>query len=96
MGRAPLRGNTKLVSVDFATLEQATITARPGIKSFPAVLNDGEIAYVRKDCDSRGIFYNSTEKEGPLGMIRTRYELYFFSAMAVAPIAPLAGHSSCV
>jgi Tol biopolymer transport system component len=41
MGRVPLRGNTKLVSIDIATLAQTTITARPGIKSFPAVLNDG-------------------------------------------------------
>ena len=71
MGRAPLRGNTKLVSIDVATLEQTTITAPPGIKSFPAVLNDGEIAYVRKDSDDRGISYNSTGKKGPLGMVRS-------------------------
>jgi TolB protein len=71
MGRVPLRGNTKLVSIDVATLEQTTITGRPGIKSFPAVLNDGEIAYVRKDTDGRGISYNSTEKGGPLGMVRS-------------------------
>ena len=32
MGRVPLRGNTKLVSIDVATLEQTTITAPPGIK----------------------------------------------------------------
>ena len=71
MGRVPLRGNTTLVSVDIATLEQTTITARPGIKSFPAVLNDGEIAYVRKDTDGRGISYHSTEKGGPRGMVRS-------------------------
>ena len=71
MGRVPLHGNTKLVSIDLATLEQATITAPPGIKSFPAVLSDGEIAYVRKDTDDRGIFYNSTGKEGPRGMARS-------------------------
>ena len=51
--------------------EQTTITAPPGIKSFPAVLNDGEIAYVRKDSDDRGISYNSTGKRGPLGMVRS-------------------------
>ena len=71
MGRVPLRGNTNLVSIDVVTLEQATITTRPGIKSFPAVLNDGEIAYVRKDSDSRGISYHSTEKGGPTGMVRS-------------------------
>ena len=71
MGRVPLRGDTKLVSIDVATLEQTTVTARPGIKSFPAVLNDGEIAYVRKDTDARGISYNSTGKGGPLGMVRS-------------------------
>ena len=71
MGRVPLRGNTNLVSIDVATLEQSTLTTRPGIKSFPAVLNDGEIAYVRKDSDGRGISYNSTEKGGPLGMVRS-------------------------
>ena len=71
VGRVPLRGNTTLVSIDVATLEQTTIAARPGIKSFPAVLNDGEIAYVRKDGDGRGISYNSTEKTGPLGMVRS-------------------------
>jgi TolB protein len=71
LGRAPLRGNTKLVSIDVATLEQTTITAPPGIKSFPAVLNDGEIAYVKKDADDRGIFYNSAGKKGPLGMVRS-------------------------
>ena len=59
----PLRGNTTLVSIDVSTLEQTTIAAAPGIKSFPAVLNDGEIAYVRKDGDGRGISYNSSGKE---------------------------------
>ena len=71
MGRKPLRGNTTLVSINVATLEQTTISARPGIKSFPAVLNDGEIAYVRKDTDGRGISYNSSAKGGPLGLVRS-------------------------
>lgn len=71
MGRAPLRGNTRLISIDVATLEQTAITARPGIKSFPTVLTDGEIAYVRKDNDDAGIFYNSTGKNGPVGMVRS-------------------------
>ena len=71
MGRVPLRGNTTLVSIDVSTLEQTTIAAAPGIKSFPAVLNDGEIAYVRKDGDGRGISYNSSGKAGPLGMVRS-------------------------
>jgi Tol biopolymer transport system component len=71
MGRAPLRGNTTLISIDIATLAQSTITARPGIKSFPTVLNDGEIAYVRKDNDGRGIFYNATGKAGPPGIVRS-------------------------
>ena len=71
MGRAPVRGNTTLVSIDVATLEQTTIAAPPGIKFFPAVLNDGEIAYVRKDGDDRGISYHSTGKKGPLGLVRS-------------------------
>ena len=71
MGRAPLRGNTRLVSIDVATLEQTTITAPPGIKSFPSVLETGEIAYVKKDSDDRGIFYISSGKKGPVGMVRS-------------------------
>jgi TolB protein len=71
MGRAPLRGNTTLVSVDIATLGETTIAAPPGIKFFPAVLSDGEIAYVRKDGDDRGIAYGSTGKKGPLGLVRS-------------------------
>jgi Tol biopolymer transport system component len=71
MGRAPLRGNTTLVSVDVATLEETTTAAPPGIKFFPAVLNDGQIAYVRKDGDDRGIAYGSTGKKGPLGLVRS-------------------------
>ena len=71
MGRAPVRGNTTLVSIDVATREQTTIAASPGIKFFPAVLNDGEIAYVRKDGDDRGIAYRSTGKKGPLGLVRS-------------------------
>jgi Tol biopolymer transport system component len=71
MGRAPVRGNTTLVSIDVATREQTTIAAPPGIKFYPAVLNDGEIAYVRKDGDDRGIAYRSTEKKGPLGLVRS-------------------------
>lgn len=71
MGRVPVRGNTTLVSIDVATREQITIAAPPGIKFFPAVLNDGEIAYVRKDGDDRGLAYRSTGKKGPLGLVRS-------------------------
>jgi TolB protein len=71
MGRAPLRGNTKLVSVDVATLEETTVVAPPGIKFFPAVLNNGEVAYVTKDGDNRGIFYSATGRQGPLGLVRS-------------------------
>jgi len=71
MGRQPLRGNTTLVSIDVATLDQTTITAPPGIKFFPAVLNNGEIAYVTKDGDNRGISYNATGRKGPLGLVRS-------------------------
>jgi hypothetical protein len=34
-------------------------------------LNDGEIAYVRKDSDDRGLFYNSSGKKGPRGLVRS-------------------------
>jgi Tol biopolymer transport system component len=71
MGRAPVRGNTTLVSIDVATREQTTIAAPPGIKFYPAVLNDGEIGYVRKDGNDRGIAYRSTAKTGPLGLVRS-------------------------
>src|SRR6185369_13032018 len=71
MGRAPLRGDTKLVSIDIGTLEQTTIATRPGIKTFPSVLNDGEIAYIRKDTDDRGIYYNSSGKPGARGILRS-------------------------
>jgi len=71
MGRVPLHGNTTLVSIDTATLEQTQIAAAPGIKSFPAVLNNGEIAYVRKDGDDRGIFYNPSGAKGPGGLVRS-------------------------
>jgi TolB protein len=71
MGRQPLRGNTTLVSIDVATLDQTTIVAPPGIKFFPAVLNNGEIAYVTKDGDSRGISYKGTGRKGPLGLVRS-------------------------
>ena len=71
MGRAPVRGNTTLVSIDVATRDQTTIAAPPGIKFYPAVLNDGEIAYVRKDGDDRGITYRSDGKKGPLGLVRS-------------------------
>ena len=71
MGRAPLRGNTTLVSIDVATGEQTTVAAPPGIKFFLAALSDGEIAYVKKDGDDRGIAYRSTGKKGPLGLVRS-------------------------
>jgi Tol biopolymer transport system component len=71
MGRAPVRGNTTLVSIDVATRDQTTIATPPGIKFYPAVLNDGEIAYVRKDGDDRGIAYRSDGKKGPLGLVRS-------------------------
>jgi len=71
MGRAPVRGNTTLVSIDVESREQTAIAAPPGIKFYPTVLNDGEIAYVRKDGDDRGIAYPSTGKKGPLGLVRS-------------------------
>jgi TolB protein len=71
MGRAPVRGNTTLVSIDVETREQTVIAAPPGIKFYPAVLNDGGIAYVRKDGDDRGIAYPSTGMKGPLGLVRS-------------------------
>ena len=71
MGRAPLRGDTTLVSIDVATGAQTTVAAPPGIKFFLAALSDGEIAYVKKDGDDRGIAYRSTGKKGPLGLVRS-------------------------
>ena len=70
-GPGAAEGNTTLVSLDVATLEQTTITAPPGIKLFPAVLNDGEIAYVRKDSDDRGLFVQLDREEGSAGLVRS-------------------------
>ena len=35
------------------------------------MLNTGEIAYVKKDGDNRGISYSSTGREGPRGLLRS-------------------------
>jgi TolB protein len=69
-GRAPLRGDTRLVLIDVATLERTAVATGPGIKIFPSVLKDGDLAYIRKDVDGPGLYYNKTGKMGPRGAVR--------------------------
>jgi TolB protein len=59
-------GETKLVQVDIATGEKKPVVAGPGVKLSPSMLASGEIAYVRNDKSSHGVFYGSG-KGGPVG-----------------------------
>jgi TolB protein len=49
----------RLVSIDIASGETANIAAGRGVKIAPAVLPSGEVAYIRKDHDAQGIFYDA-------------------------------------
>ena len=59
-------GATKLVQIDAATGETKLVVAGPGVKISSSVLASGEIAYVRNDKSSHGVFYASG-KPGPAG-----------------------------
>lgn len=61
-----LEGETRLLKIDIAKGKSTPVPAAPGIKLFPSVLRSGEIAYVRRDTKTHGIFYGSG-KPGPQG-----------------------------
>ncbi len=65
----PADGQTKLVGIDADTGEVKNLPAGAGIKISPAILLSGEVAYVRKDDQTSGIFYGDG-KPGPRANIR--------------------------
>ncbi len=56
----------KLMKIDIATGSATTLAAGPGVKLMPSVLSSGEIAYLRRDKTTMGVFYASG-KSGPAG-----------------------------
>jgi TolB protein len=68
--RGPVaEGETKLVRIDISTAKVTALAAAPGVKMYPVLLAGGEVAYVRKDTRSPGVFYGSG-KPGPAGDVR--------------------------
>jgi TolB protein len=66
----PESGETRLVSFDVDTAAASPVPAGPGVKMAPVVLPSNEIAYVRKDGTSPGIFYGNG-RSGPQGQVRS-------------------------
>ncbi|HLX45198.1 MAG TPA: hypothetical protein VKR43_17245 [Bryobacteraceae bacterium] len=62
-------GETKLTRFDLATGESKPVNAGPGIKIYPSVLPSGKLAFVRRDTESQGVFYEGG-KAGPTGDVR--------------------------
>jgi Tol biopolymer transport system component len=62
-------GETKLTRFDVATGESKPVNAGPGIKIYPSVLPSGKLAFVRRDTQSQGVFYEGG-KAGPTGDVR--------------------------
>ena len=62
-------GETTLMRIDIGSGEAKPLTAGPGVKIFPSVLPSGEVAYIRRDTQARGVFY-SDGKTGPSGDVR--------------------------
>jgi len=65
--RRPLE--TRLVTIDIATMAIADAAAGPGVKFNPSFVSATEIGYVRKDVEA-GIYYTSGKK-GPAGDVRS-------------------------
>lgn len=63
-------GETKLVSIDLASGTATPIAAGAGEKFAPTPLASGTVAYLRKDGDAPGIFYDQG-RPGPKGVIRS-------------------------
>ncbi|WP_348264384.1 hypothetical protein P8935_07570 [Telmatobacter sp. DSM 110680] len=59
-------GDDTLMKIDIASGENTPVQAGPGVKLLPSVLPTGEIAYVRHDKTTTGIFYGNG-KPGPAG-----------------------------
>jgi Tol biopolymer transport system component len=66
----PDAGDDRLVSIDVASGVATAVPAEPGIKIGPAFLPSGDIAYIRKNIDSAGIYYGNG-KAGPKGDVRS-------------------------
>ena len=62
-------GDTTLKRIDIATGEAKPVDAGPGVKMFPSILPSGEVAYLRADVQSQGVF-TATGKPGPSGDAR--------------------------
>lgn len=64
-------GDNQLLKINIDSGEATPVSAGPGVKLLPAVLPSGEIAYLRRDKTSAGVFYGSGGP-GPKGKdIRT-------------------------
>jgi Tol biopolymer transport system component len=63
---AGIDGDDKLVKIDIASGNATPMPAGPGVKLMPSVLPSGEIAYLRRDKTSKGVFYG-TGTPGPKG-----------------------------
>jgi len=59
-------GEDKLMKFDIGTGNATAVAAGPGVKLQPAVLLSGEIAYLRRDPTTSGVFYGNG-KPGPKG-----------------------------
>jgi TolB protein len=83
-------GETKLVSIDLASGTATPIAAGAGEKFAPTPLASGSIAYLRKDGDAPGIFYDQGQP-GPKGAIRSASwsadgrQVVFHKAVATPP-----------
>ncbi len=64
-----VEGETTLMRIDVASGDATPMSVGPGIKIFPSVLPSGQVAYVRRDVHSQGLFYSSG-KTGPVGDVR--------------------------
>ncbi len=63
---APGEGDTRLVRIDIATGQSAPVSAPAGVKIYPAVMPNGDIAHFRREPAVQGIFY-ANGKPGPKG-----------------------------
>ena len=59
-------GDSQLLRIAIATGITSVIEAGPGVKLLPAMLPSGEIAYLRRDKTTAGVFYGSG-RPGPKG-----------------------------
>ena len=59
-------GDNQVLKIDIASGAAVPVAAGPGVKLLPTVLPSGEIAYLRRDKTSAGVFYGSG-RPGPTG-----------------------------